>query len=176
MKGVVKVGKCSFNEAEFNEKYDKYCNLIYRTAYQYIFNAQIAEDVTQEVFVKLLTCDKHFQNDEHEKAWLLRVAINLCKNILKSKAYQGLELKNETIPFENTFEENSDNKIAITSYLKRLNSEQRTAIFLYYFEGFSIKEIAKIMKTKENTVKSHLKRAKRNLRITIEKEQENGLL
>ncbi|MDE6660115.1 MAG: RNA polymerase sigma factor [Eubacterium sp.] len=169
------MGKCSFNETEFNEKYDKYCNLIYRTAYQYVFNIQLAEDVMQEAFVKLLTCDKHFQNDEHEKAWLLRVAINLCKNILKSKAYQNLELKNETSPIESTFEENADNKIAITNYLKRLNSEQRTAIFLYYFEGFRIKEIAKIMKMKENTVKSHLKRAKQNLKMNIEKEQENGL-
>ena len=128
------MGKYAYNEAEFNKKYDTYCNIVYRTAYQYLFNVEFAEDVTQEAFVKLLTCNKNFNDDEHEKAWLLRVTINLCKNILKSKSYQNLELKNEITIYENTFEESSENKIDILSYLKRLSAEQRTAIYLYYFE------------------------------------------
>ena len=167
--------KYVYNETEFNEKYDTYCDIVYRTAYQYLFNVEFAEDVTQEAFVKLLTCSKHFNDDEHEKAWLLRVTINLCKNILKSKSYQNLELKNEITVYENTFEENSDNKMDISSYLKRLSAEQRTAIYLYYFERLKIKEISKVMKMKENTVKSYLKRAKQNLKITIEREQDNEL-
>ena len=161
--------KYIYSDAEFNEKYNKYCNLVYRTAYQYLFNIEFAEDVTQEAFVKLLTYDKDFHDDEHEKAWLLRVTINLCKNILKSKSYQNLELKNEIAIYENAFEENSDNKIDISIYLKHLSAEQRTAIYLYYYERLKIKEISKVMKIKENTVKSHLKRAKQNLKIYIER-------
>ena len=164
-----------YNESEFNKKYDKYCNLIYRTAYQYIFNVQLAEDVTQEVFVKLLTYGKSFHDDEHEKAWLLRVTINLCKNILKSKSYQSLELKNEISVYNSAFEEKSDTKMDISTYLKHLSAEQRTAIFLYYFEGLKIKEISKVMNIKENTVKSHLKRAKQNLKMNMEREQNNEL-
>lgn len=169
------MGKYVYSEIEFNEKYDRYCNLVYRTAYQYLFNVQLSEDVMQETFVKLLTCSKNFNDDEHEKAWLLRVTINLCKNTLKSKSYQNLELKNDVVSYENSFEENSDNKIDISSYLKQLNSEQRTAIYLYYFERLKIKEISKVMKIKENTIKSHLKRAKENLRNNIEKEQKHEL-
>lgn len=169
------MGKYAYSETEFNEKYDKYFNLVYRTAYQYLFNVQFAEDITQEAFVKLFICSKRFNNDEHEKAWLLRVTINLCKNILKSKSYQNLELKNEAVIYENTFEEDSDNKIDISSYLKQLNSEQRTAIYLFYFERLSIKEISRAMRIKENTVKSHLKRAKENLRNNIEREQKYEL-
>ena len=169
------MGKCVYSETEFNEKYDKYCSMVYRTSYQYLFNVELAEDVTQEAFVKLFTCGKIFNNDEHEKAWLLRVTINLCKNILKSKSYQNLELKNEIAVYENAFEENSDNKIDIFSHLKCLSAEQRMAIYLYYFERLKIKEISKVMKVKENTVKSHLKRAKQILRINIEKEKEHEL-
>lgn len=167
--------KYIYSDAEFNEKYNKYCNLVYRTAYQYLFNVEFAEDVTQEAFVKLLTYDKDFHDDEHEKAWLLRVTINLCKNILKSKSYQNLELKNEIAIYENAFEENSDNKIDISIYLKHLSAEHRTAIYLYYYERLKIKEISKVMKIKENTVKSHLKRAKQNLKIYIEREQDYEL-
>lgn len=158
-------------ETEFNEKYDKYCRLIYRTAYQYLFNIDLAEDVVQEAFVKLFTNKKSFNEDEHEKAWLLRVTINLCKNVLKSKTYHCLELKNEAEIFENSFEERSDTKIDIMNQLKKLSAEQRIAVYLYYYERFSIKEISKAMKIKENTVKSHLKRAKQNLRMNLERER-----
>lgn len=164
-----------YNEAEFNEKYDKYCKIVYRTAYQYLFNIDMAEDVVQDAFVKLFINKKCFNDSEHEKAWLLRVTINLCKNVLKSKTYHSLELNNESEIFENSFEDKSNFKIDIMNQLKKINAQQRTAIYLYYFEGFSIKEISKIMKIKENTVKSHLKRAKQKLRINIEKEHKYEL-
>lgn len=163
------------SETEFNEKYDKYCQIVFRTAYQYLFNIDMAEDVTQEAFVKLFTNKKSFNDDEHEKAWLLRVTINLCKNVLKSKTYHNVELNSKSEIFEDSFEENSNTKIDIMNQLKKLSAEQRTAIYLYYFERFNIKEISKIMKIKENTVKSHLKRAKQNLRINIEREQKYEL-
>ena len=171
MKGDGAMGKNVYSETEFNEKYDKYCRLVYRTAYQYLLNTDMTEDVVQEAFVKLFINRKAFNDDEHEKAWLLRVTINLCKNILKSKAYHNLELNVESEICETSFEENSNTKIDIQNQLKNLSAEQRTAIYLYYFERFSIKEISKVMKIKENTVKSHLKRAKQNLRINLEREQ-----
>lgn len=171
MKGDGLVKKNVYIETEFNEKYDKYCRLVYQTAYQYLFNIDMAEDVVQEAFVKLFINNKDFNDDEHEKAWLLRVTINLCKNVLKSKTYHNLELKCDSDIYENSFEESSNSKIDIMNQLKKLSAEQRTAIYLYYFERFNIKEISEVMKIKENTVKSHLKRAKQNLKINIEKEQ-----
>lgn len=159
-----------FNEEKFNEKYNKYYKLIYRTSYQYLFNKEASEDVTQEVFVKLLTKSPIFNDTEHEKAWLLRVAINLCKNKLKSKSNSDVTLFEYINNACNSFEEDINQQIDIINELKKLTPNQRISIYLYYYEGYSIKEIAKITKSNENTVKSHLSRAKQNIKLNIEKE------
>lgn len=157
-----------YDEIKFNEKYDKYYKLVYHTAYQYLFNVESAEDITQDVFVKLLTYQKNFTEEEHEKAWLLRVTINLCKNTLKSKAFHNLELNDKVKTEEFSFEEKTNQKIDIANELKRLTPEQRIAIHLFYYEDYSIADISRVMNTKENTVKSYLRRAKQNLKINIE--------
>lgn len=159
-----------FNEADFDEKYDKYSKLIYRTAYHYLLNIDSAEDITQEVFVKLLTSNKNFNEEEHEKAWLLRVTINLCKNVLKSKSNKNLSINDEIQIVDNSFEDNSISKIDMKRQIENLLPMQRTVIYLRYFEGLSIREISKITKINQNTVKSHIKRAKTNLKNNIEKE------
>lgn len=159
-----------FNEADFDEKYDKYSKLIYRTAYHYLLNIDSAEDITQEVFVKLLTSNKNFNEEEHEKAWLLRVTINLCKNVLKSKSNKNLSINDEIQIVDNSFEDNSISKIDMKRQIENLLPMQRTVIYLRYFEGLSIREISKITKISQNTVKSHIKRAKTNLKNNIEKE------
>ena len=159
-----------YDEAKFNEKYDQYYKLVYRTAYQYLFSAEAAEDALQEAFVKLLTHKKSFNEEEHEKAWLLRVTVNICKNMLKSKANHHSEL-NESLRESGTdFEEISDAKIDMENELKNLTPVQRTAVFLFYFEDYSTKEISKILKMNENTVKSHLRRGRERLKNGISKE------
>lgn len=164
------MAKYKYDESIFTEKYDKYSKLIYRTAYQYLLNIDAAEDITQEVFVKLLICNKAFNEDEHEKAWLLRVTINLCKNALKSKHSNNITLNDEIKIADNSFEEDSISKIDMKKQIENLSPIQRTVIYLYYYECFSIKEISKITQINQNTVKSHLKRAKENLKFSIEKE------
>lgn len=160
----------TFEEIEFDEKYDKYSQLIYRTAYHYLLNVDSAEDITQEVFVKLLTNSKTFNDEEHEKAWLLRVTINLCKNVLKSKSNSNIEINDEIQIIDNSFEEKSINKIDMKKQIEGLSPIQRTVIYLHYYEGFSISEIARITRINQNTIKSHLKRAKTTLKNNIEKE------
>lgn len=162
--------KYTYEQEKFNEKYNKYCTLIYRTAYQYLFNADAAEDIVQEVFVKLFTHHKSFNDDEHEKAWLLRITINLCKNALKSKSNNNLTFDDEIRLDDNSFEDTSDTRIDIVKSIKALTPEQRAVIYLYYYEGFTVKEIARITKCKENTVKSHLKRARQALKNDIERD------
>ena len=66
-------------EEMFNKKYDKYSALIYRLAFQYTLNKATAEDITQDVFIKLFVNNKRFANDEHEKAWIIRVTIIIAK-------------------------------------------------------------------------------------------------
>lgn len=171
MKGVDEIMSYEYDESIFNEKYEKYSKMIFRTAYQYLLNVDSAEDITQEAFVRLLTSNKVFNEEEHEKAWILRVTINLCKNALKSKHSNNVALNDEIEIADNSFEDNLISKIDMKKQIECLSPAQRTVIYLYYYERFSIKEIAKITQINQNTVKSHLKRAKENLKINIEKER-----
>lgn len=91
------------NTQEMDEIFERYCDAVYRLAYSYLKNAADAEDVVQDVFVKRMQCSKKFRDEEHEKAWLLRVTINRAKDLLKShwmtkrdmeeKIYLGYDLE-----------------------------------------------------------------------------------
>lgn len=155
-------------EEMFNKKYDKYSALIYRLAFQYTLNKATAEDITQDVFIKLFVNNKRFANDEHEKAWIIRVTINHCKNILKSKNNNHLQLL-DTEHIDEHFENRSIEKIDIQQSIKDLSQNERTIILLYYYEDLTTKQISKYLKMNENTVKSHLKRAKIKLKNNLER-------
>lgn len=159
----------NFSEDSFNIKYDKYSPLIFRIAYQYTLSHDFAEDIMQEVFIKLLTYEKPFKDDEHEKAWLIRVTVNCCKNLVKSKAWRNDELM-ENLEAKSSFEESSNAHIDIENELKKLSSDERTIIYLFYFEQYTSKEISKIIKMNENTVKSHLRRAKSKMKNNLERQ------
>lgn len=152
----------------FNEKYEKYSALIYRLAFQYTLSQSLAEDITQDVFIKLFTNNKKFKNAEHEKAWIIRVTINQCKNTLKSKNNNYLQLlDNECI--NEHFETEIIDELDIRQSIKNLNQNERTIILLYYYEDLSVNQISKYLKMNENTVKSHLKRAKEKIRTELER-------
>ncbi|MBR5121330.1 MAG: sigma-70 family RNA polymerase sigma factor [Oscillospiraceae bacterium] len=138
---------------------DKYSDMVYRTAYHALCDTHYAEDVTQEVFLKLCHTLPDFESEEHEKAWLLRVTINMCKNYNKRVyAHPSVELS-ETIPINDEYRSDG----TVLSAVKALPEKYRTAIYLYYFEGYQIKEIAEIMKSNQNTVSSLLMRARNKL-------------
>lgn len=163
VKGDDYLRSLTFDDAAFEEKYDKYCDLIYKIAYQYTFNFSTAEDIMQEVFVKLFLNNRDFANETHEKAWIIRVTINLCKNSLKRRDNNYLELK-DTESITGDFEQNIENNIDIIKALEKLSADERICIFLYYYEDYKISQISKALKMKENTIKSHLKRAKEKLK------------
>ena len=159
-----------FEQQRFDYIYEKYADLVYRVSYHYLLNKEDAEDIVQDVFVKYLTHKKKFVDDNHERAWMLRVTANLCKNVLRSKSRQNLQL-NELMKIGDVdFSKAKDSAIDLENSLSSLTANQRMAIQLFYFEQISIKEIAKIMKSNENTVKSHLSRAKNKLKINLERE------
>lgn len=155
-------------EEMFNKKYDKYSALVYRLAFQYTLNKATAEDITQDVFIKLFVNNKRFANDEHEKAWIIRVTINHCKNVLQSKNNNNLQLL-DTEHIDEHFENRSIEKIDIQQSIKDLSQNERTIILLYYYEDLTTKQISKYLKMNENTVKSHLKRAKIKLKNNLER-------
>ena len=80
-----------FDNQRFDDLYQKYAGMIFRTAYNFLLNKDDAEDIVQEVFIKYFISNKSFKDSNHEKAWILTVTANLSKNVLRSKARQNLE-------------------------------------------------------------------------------------
>lgn len=145
--------------------YETYKNTVYRTAFAYCRNKSDAEDITQEVFVKRFSNDYTFENPEHEKAWLIRVTINKCKDLFKSFRFRF------TVPLEEcdavcTTPEESE----VYSAVMELPKKYRMVIHLYYYEEYSIKQIAGITKKSETAVQTQLYRARKMLKDTLGKE------
>ena len=122
-----------------------------------------AEDVVQEVFLKLLTTRPHFRDLEHEKAWLLRVAINLSKNKLNSAWFKRTDTLEESYPCADL----DSNLAFVWDAVRALPSKYREPIHLFYHEGYSTAEIARILGQKESTVRSLLHRGRSMLKETL---------
>lgn len=140
----------------------KYSSMVLQIAYQYSFNKSEAEDITQEVFIKLYNNIKKIKNEEHIKAWLIRVTINL--SIDYNRNYWN---KNTTSLDENYkyFDEETKD---VFNELKKLTPEFRNIIYLYYYQGYKISEISEILSMNQNTVSSYLTRARKELKHILE--------
>lgn len=138
---------------------DKYSDMVYRTAFHALSDTHYVEDIVQEVFLKLCRSLPDFESEEHEKAWLLRVTINMCKNYnRKAYTHPSVELS-ETIPATDEYAHEG----SVLSAVRELPEKYRTPIYLYYFEGYPTKEIAEITGTNQNTVLSLLMRGRKKL-------------
>lgn len=143
-----------------------YHKSVYRLALSYVKNEAEAEDICQEAFCKLLDCREEFAAAENCKAWLFRVAINLSKNLLKSKRFAHIEL-DEKIPAKHEF---SDDETELWEIVSKLPPKYRAAIHLYYYEGYSVKEIADMTGDAVSTVTTRLARARERLRKMLLRE------
>ena len=160
-----------FDKQCFDKLYQKYADIVFRTAYHFLLNKDDAEDIVQEVFIKYFISDKKFNDDNHEKAWILKVTANLCKNVLRSKSRQNLQLDDTIQVIDNNFENTRVEHMDLKNTIYKLTANQRLAVYLFYYEQIPIKNIAKIMRCNENTVKSHSSRAKSKIKTHLEKEQ-----
>lgn len=141
----------------FTYAFDNYTDTVYRVAVHNTSCPADAEDVTQEAMLKLLDKSRTFTDAEHLKAWLIRVTINLCRNLNRSSG-RTAEL-DESLAAPETHPGES-----VLSYVKQLPENYRNAIYLHYYEGYSAKEIAEILSSRQNTVLSWLSRGREMLR------------
>ena len=142
-----------------SEILDKYGNSVLRVAYTYLHNMSDVEDILQDTLIQFMKSAPSFENEGHEKAWLLTVASNLSKNKLTYlKIRQTDELSEELVS-----EEKEDLKY-VWEAVKKLPVKNREVIHLFYQEGYSTKEIADILKRREATVRSDLKRGREKLK------------
>ena len=144
------------------ETIEKYSNMVYRLAMARTGNKDISEDIYQEVFLRLARKMPKFESEEHKKAWLIRVTINCTKTMLNSSFLRHRADLDENVKFET--QERHDIYYAVL----KLPIKLRTIIHLYYYENYSIKEISKILKMNENTIKSNLARAREKLKKEVE--------
>ncbi|MBR3696865.1 MAG: sigma-70 family RNA polymerase sigma factor [Clostridia bacterium] len=144
------------------EVIEKYGDMVYRIALTHTGCKENAEDIFQDVFIRYSEKLLKFKNDEHEKAWLIRVTINKCKNLLASSWNKKNVELNENISFE-THEE-----FDVINAINKLPKNYRTVIYLFYYEGYKIKEIAEILKINESTIKTWAFRARELLKESLE--------
>ena len=145
----------------FSFAFKQFTDTVYRVALHNTSNFSDAEDVTQEVFVKLLESNRAFKDSEHLKAWLIRVTINLCRDKMKKASRETLV--DDVLPLK-TNEESAD----VLEAVKALPENYRNTIYLHYYEGYTAKEIGKILGAKENTVLSWLSRGRNALRKELD--------
>lgn len=142
----------------FDDCLAKHSNMVFRIAYSQTKNKADAEDVFQNVFMRLVRCNTKFESDEHLKAWLIRATINCGKNLLTSAWFKRTEsLEDNIITDEPELSEVYDT-------VAQLPPKYRVAIHLHYYEDMSIADISKVLGKNENTVKSHLRRAREILK------------
>ncbi len=157
-------------QSQLEDYFQKYYHVCYRVAFTMVKNHADAEDIAQEVLVRLLMYQPVFASQEHEKAWMLRTAMNLCKDLLKSK-WRTSTVGIETVPaaersyFQVPCVENDDTLWA----LLELPERYRNALYLFYYEDYSIREIAAILEEPENTVKTNLRRSREALKQKLKK-------
>jgi len=148
-------------EEEVNHAVETYADMILRICFYHLKNKADTEDVFQNVFLKYMLHDEAFHSQEHEKAWLLRVAINECKDHLRSL------FRHSMVPLQAVQEieaEIPDDHREVLEAVLSLPKRYKDVIYLYYYEGYTAAEIGEIIGKKENTVYSLLSRGRSMLK------------
>ena len=140
---------------------DKYSTTLVKLIFTYVKSLHEAEDIAQEVYLAYFQKSPSFESQDHEKAWLIRTAINKSKNYLKSGFFKSLNPIPEDLSYLPKEEEE------LIEAVLNLELKYRTPIHLYYYEGYSIDEIAEILKEKPSTISTRLSRGRKILKVRL---------
>ena len=157
----------------FDEMYEKYATDVLRVAYYYLGNRELAEDVTQDVFVKLLT-NRPSLEEGREKAWLLKVALNRCRDLWRSSWIKKVVLGHpgfECFPAPDMIGQLADQQ-TLSEAVSRLKPEFKEVVLLFYYQGYSVSEISEMLDIAEGTVSSRLSRARDKLQKELKGDDE----
>ena len=142
---------------------ETYSDMLLRIALNRVRSIPAAEDIVQTVFERLMRRRPIFESREHEKAWLIRTAVNLCLSDLRAESRHG-ELPLD----ENIAGEFGDDSYEVLDAVQTLPVQDRYAVYLYYYEGYGVKEIGHLLKEPEGTISSRLSRARKKLKTILE--------
>lgn len=161
------------SRADVNERVerllDRYGNSILRLAYSYLHNRSDAEEIVQDTLVQYLKETPAFADEMHEKAWCLRVAGNLAKNRIKYNQVRDADELNEELAAEER-----DDLSFVWEAVRALPVKYREVVHLFYHEGYTTAEIARILQMKEATVRSNLSRGREQLKAVLKEAYDFG--
>jgi RNA polymerase sigma-70 factor, ECF subfamily len=154
---------------------DEYGESLLHLTYSYVGNREVAEDLTQEIFVKCYQRLDQYQKRSSLKSWMWRIAINHCKDYLRSWHHKHIVVSDEKVKYSASQETEVENQVIqrfedeeLVKAVWSLPDTYKEVIYLYYFEELSIKEISYLTKVNQNTIKTRLKRAKEILKESLE--------
>lgn len=153
------------DEQEFARQYKAYAQMLYKIAYVYFGTQQDAEEMVQETFIRLCCHAPCFENETHEKAWLIRVITNLCKNECKSAWKKRVERREEVEPPTQVLQEPDRELLAL---VVGLPEKYKAPVYLYYYEQYTVGEIAQMLGLSVSAVKMRLKRGREQLRLELD--------
>lgn len=155
------------NEQQAQRLVELYSDRILRISYSYLKHTQDAEDICQTVFLKYLTVQPEFDSPEHEKAWIIRTAINACKDHLRSAFYR------RTVPLEDaaSVAAPAAGDSQLLDAMMALPKDYRIILHLFYYEEYSAQEIAHILGKSRSAVEQCLSRGRKKLRTNLMRER-----
>ena len=151
-------------ESDVEQTIEQYADMIKHICFVYMKNESDTEDVFQDVFLKYALFSEPFQSEEHKKAWLIRVTVNRCKDLLRSFFRRYTCSLDEAMTV--AAPERGDHSHVLEAVV-RLPDKYKILVYLHYYEGYSAVEIAGILHKNVNTVYTHLARAKTELRTML---------
>ncbi len=164
------------NQDDFSRLYDLYANDVIRVCYFYLKDMQRAEDICQDTFIKLISSSTTLEAGK-EKSWLLKVAINRCKDYWKSSWFKRVTLGDDSFDFTNLSIEHDhdDVKQELLSAISKLPPKFKETVLLHYYQGLGINEISNVLNISPGTVSSRLSRAREKLAISLRGSDENEI-
>ncbi len=157
------------NREEYVGAVNLYSDMVYRIALNDCKSVEDAEDVMQNVFLKLYQCGKQFEDEEYRKRWLIRVTLNECHSLFRSP-WKKMRQEWEPEILENRLIWQEPEQSGVFDAVMALTEKYRRVIYLYYYEGYQAREIAEILQIRETTVQTRLMRAREKLRKVLEQE------
>ena len=146
-------------DKEITDIYMRHCKTIYRVCFAYMKNQADTEDAVEETFLRMISKAPEFMSEEHEKAWLIRTATNICINMLKHWQRTNENIDDHTDLKSPEITGNDE----ILQCVLELPEKYKTVVYLYYYEGYTSPEIAEILKKPNSTIRNYLHEARKIL-------------
>lgn len=149
----------------FEEIYERNVETIYRICYIYLKDVQDTQDAVQDTFLKLVEKNVTFSSEEHEKYWLIKVSVNICKNMLSHWSRKNVEIEKANVP---SISKETDD---IIEEISKLPEKLKIVVYLHYYDGYTSEEIGKMLHITASAVRNRLQRAKAMLKTIIDEER-----